>query len=56
MMGRNITYLVLLSLMIARCKECGMIRSSKDLVLIEEGKTYLCFSCWNKCIKEEKLK
>ena len=55
-MDRNITLFVLLSLMIARCKECGMIRSSKDLVLLESGSNYLCFSCWNKRIKEEKLK
>ncbi|MFX1445540.1 MAG: hypothetical protein ACFFHV_19155 [Promethearchaeota archaeon] len=39
------------------CYKCGMIRSTKDLVNLEEGK-YLCFSCWNQKIKEseEKLK
>ncbi|MFW9783307.1 MAG: hypothetical protein ACFFFB_13575 [Candidatus Heimdallarchaeota archaeon] len=33
------------------CHKCGMIRSTKDLVYLEEGK-YLCFSCWNEIIKE----
>jgi hypothetical protein len=32
--------------MIKRCYKCGMIRSTKDLVLLETG-NYLCFSCWN---------
>ena len=35
-----------------KCKSCGMIRSVKDLVLLENG-TLLCFSCWNKYIKEK---
>ncbi|MBD3256273.1 MAG: hypothetical protein GF383_14340 [Candidatus Lokiarchaeota archaeon] len=33
-----------------KCKECGMIRSEKDLVHFEDG-SYLCFSCWNKKTK-----
>ncbi|MHA2473629.1 MAG: hypothetical protein ACXAES_10385 [Promethearchaeota archaeon] len=32
--------------MIERCNTCGMLRSSKDLVLLEDS-TYMCFSCWN---------
>ena len=35
-----------------KCKECGMIRSSKDLVLMEED-IYFCFSCWNKYLKNK---
>ena len=35
-----------------KCNKCGMIRSEKDLVLLEDG-TYLCFSCWNKLNKEK---
>ncbi|MFX1503681.1 MAG: hypothetical protein ACFFDH_22160 [Promethearchaeota archaeon] len=39
-----------------KCLKCGMIRPIKDLVILEEG-TYICFSCWNKKLKEEgKLK
>ncbi len=34
-----------------RCYKCGMIRSKKDLVYLE-NKKYLCFSCWNKRIEE----
>ncbi|MGV9197282.1 MAG: hypothetical protein ACOC44_11805 [Promethearchaeia archaeon] len=29
-----------------RCKKCGMFRSEKDLVHLDEG-SYLCFHCWN---------
>jgi len=29
-----------------------MIRSEKDLVLLEDG-NYLCFSCWNALNKEK---
>jgi len=32
------------------CGECGMIRSKKDLVLMEDD-SYLCFTCWNKYLK-----
>ena len=35
-----------------KCEKCGMIRASKDLVLIKEN-SYICFSCWNKYIKEK---
>ena len=34
-----------------KCVLCGMIRSTKDLVLQDNGK-YICFSCWNKNLKE----
>ena len=30
----------------------GMLRSEKDLVLEESG-VYICFSCWNKIIREK---
>ncbi len=36
--------------MLKKCDRCGMIRSTKDLVLLED-KTYICFSCWNKLNK-----
>ncbi|MFW9990109.1 MAG: hypothetical protein ACFFC3_15805 [Candidatus Odinarchaeota archaeon] len=36
--------------MLKKCEQCGMIRSIKDLVLLED-KTYICFSCWNKLNK-----
>jgi len=36
-----------------KCKECGMIRPIKDLVKIDSS-NYLCFSCWNKNLKEKK--
>jgi len=39
--------------MFAKCKKCGMIRSIKDLVLLEDG-NYMCFSCWNQYFKEKK--
>ena len=35
-----------------RCKDCGMLRSTKDLVLLED-ESYICFSCWNKYVKEK---
>jgi hypothetical protein len=31
-----------------------MIRAEKDLVLLE-NKDYICFSCWNKGIKDDKF-
>ena len=31
---------------------CGMIRSNKDLVKLENG-NYICFSCWNRNLKEK---
>ena len=34
-----------------KCELCGMIRSTKDLVL-QESNTFICFSCWNKKLKE----
>jgi len=37
-----------------KCKKCGMIRSTKDLVK-SEGGDYICFSCWNKNLREKKL-
>ncbi|MFW9970684.1 MAG: hypothetical protein ACFFDF_10825 [Candidatus Odinarchaeota archaeon] len=37
-----------------RCYKCGMIRSTKDLVLLEDGK-YMCFLCWNN-YTQQKLK
>ncbi|MFW9874939.1 MAG: hypothetical protein ACFFG0_17670 [Candidatus Thorarchaeota archaeon] len=38
-----------------KCHKCGMIRSPKDLVLLEDGK-YICFSCWNKISSEKGIK
>jgi hypothetical protein len=38
----------------ARCHQCGMIRSKKDLVKCEDS-SYLCFSCWNQKQKESEL-
>ena len=42
--------------MMGKCKNsiksCGMIRSIKDLVSLEDG-NYMCFSCWNKYHKEK---
>lgn len=35
-----------------RCDKCNMIRAIKDLVILEDG-SYLCFSCWNKRLKEK---
>ena len=39
--------------MLEKCNICGMIRSTKDLVLREDGNTYICFKCWNKYIKDK---
>ena len=36
-----------------KCKECGMVRSVKDLVLLENGER-MCFECWNKINPKEK--
>ena len=41
--------------MLTKCKDCGMIRSTKDLVLLEDG-NYICFACWNQTHKEKKKK
>ena len=38
-----------------KCYKCGMIRSTKDLVLLEIG-AYLCFSCWNEYNREKSKK
>lgn len=38
--------------MIKKCNTCGMLRSSKDLVLFEDG-SYMCFSCWNQYNRKE---
>lgn len=38
----------------SKCKLCGMIRSDKDLILQKDGK-YVCFSCWNKILKEKSV-
>lgn len=35
-----------------KCDHCGMIRSTKDLVLLE-NRNYMCFSCWNKFKKRK---
>ena len=35
-----------------KCSKCGMIRSRKDLVLLEKG-DIICFSCWNKRLREK---
>jgi len=35
-----------------KCVKCGMIRSSKDLVKLE-NQDYICFHCWNKKLKEK---
>ena len=37
------------------CKKCGMIRSKKDLVLLEDN-SYMCFSCWNDHLKSLEAK
>jgi len=37
------------------CNTCGMIRSKKDLVLLEDG-TYMCFTCWNKLYENQEKK
>ncbi|MFX1501145.1 MAG: hypothetical protein ACFFDH_09310 [Promethearchaeota archaeon] len=38
--------------MLKKCNNCGMIRSTKDLVLLED-ENYICFSCWNKLMREK---
>ncbi|KKN50869.1 hypothetical protein LCGC14_0628280 [marine sediment metagenome] len=38
-----------------KCYKCGMLRSTKDLVLIVDG-FYICFSCWNNINRKEKEK
>jgi formylmethanofuran dehydrogenase subunit E len=35
-----------------KCSKCGMIRSNKDLVKLEND-NYICFSCWNRNLKEK---
>ena len=35
-----------------KCSKCGMIRSRKDLVLLERG-DIICFSCWNKMLNDK---
>ncbi len=35
-----------------KCSKCGMIRSNKDLVKLENV-NYICFSCWNRNLKEK---
>jgi len=37
-----------------KCQNCGMIRATKDLVKSKEG-VFICFSCWNKYLKEKHL-
>jgi len=34
-----------------KCNTCGMLRATKDLVLLEDG-NFMCFSCWNKELKK----
>jgi len=36
-----------------KCSKCGMIRSNKDLVKLENDNV-ICFSCWNQNLKEKK--
>jgi len=36
-----------------KCNTCGMLRATKDLVLLEDG-NFMCFSCWNKELKKKK--
>ena len=36
---------------IGKCNECGMIRSIKDMVLLEDG-NHMCFKCWNEANKD----
>ena len=38
-----------------KCVECGMIRSTKDLVNLE-NRSYVCFHCWNTMLKEKNIK
>jgi len=41
--------------MIEQCGKCGMIRATKDLVLLKGGE-YICFSCWNRIFEEKRKK
>jgi hypothetical protein len=36
-----------------KCNTCGMLRATKDLVLLEDG-NFMCFSCWNKKLNKKK--
>jgi hypothetical protein len=36
-----------------KCNTCGMLRATKDLVLLENG-SFMCFSCWNKELKKRR--
>ncbi len=38
-----------------KCKNCGMLRAKKDVVLLKDN-TILCFSCWNKFIRQNSSK
>jgi formylmethanofuran dehydrogenase subunit E len=42
-------------IIIKKCIKCGMLRSQKDMVLLEDL-SYLCFSCWNKYLKANEKK
>ena len=35
-----------------QCMNCGMIRAKKDMVTLSNHK-FVCFSCWNKSLKEK---
>jgi formylmethanofuran dehydrogenase subunit E len=35
-----------------KCNTCGMLRAQKDMVKLEDGH-YLCFSCWNKYLRNK---
>lgn len=37
-----------------KCKKCGMIRSIKDLVKLNEHE-YMCFACWNEDLRSRNL-
>ena len=49
----KIIIIIFVNVMIETCRKCGMIRATKDLVLLEDGE-YICFSCWNKIIRDMK--
>lgn len=36
-----------------KCTKCGMIRSIKDLVKMDE-EHFICFACWNDYLKTRK--
>ena len=38
-----------------KCVKCGMIRSTKDLVNLE-NRGYVCFQCWNKMLNVRRIK